>query len=213
MNLSLDLLADKFARTHKHGFPVVDESGDLAGVVSIRDLEQALTEGPANGRTVANIATTEDLLVTFPNEPMWKALCSMGPRDVSQLPVVKQKGSSRLVGILRRRDIIQAYNQAIAKKAHDQHRAEILRVGRLDDADFTHLAVTKGSASEGRLVSELDLPEGSLIVSLRRGNQLIIPHGFTRLHAKDRLTIFADNESLPVVEQRLAETKKPENVQ
>jgi CIC family chloride channel protein len=204
LNLSLDLLADKFARTHNHGFPVVDESGDLAGVVSIRDLEQALAAGKVDGRTVADIATTKDLLVSFPEEPMWKALGTMGPRDVSQLPVMQRKGSSRLIGILRRRDIIQAYNHAIAKKAHDQHRAEVLRLSRLDDAEFTRIAITKGSVSEGRLISELKLPAGCLIVSLRRGNQLIIPHGYTRLHAKDQLTVFADNECLPVVEQRLA---------
>jgi CIC family chloride channel protein len=204
LNLPLRQLADKFAHTHNHGFAVVDGSSNLAGVVSIRDLEQAFAEGPVDGRTVADIATTEDLLVSYPEEPVWKALCSMGPRDVSQLPVLQQKGSRRLAGLLRRRDIIQAYNHAIAKKAHDQHRAEALRVSKLDDAEFARVAITPTSASEGRLVSELELPEGCLIVSVRRGNQMIIPHGYTRLRAKDQLTIFADNECLPVVEQRLA---------
>ena len=208
LNMPLGLLADKFAHTHNHAFPVVDESGDLAGVVSIRDLEQAHSQGPVDGRTVADIATTEGLLVSCPEEPMWKALRAMGPRDVSQLPVLKQKGSRRLIGLLRRRDIIQAYNHAIAKKAHDQHRAEVLHVSRRDDADFSHVTITPGSASEGRLIRELELPEGSLIVSVRRGNQLIIPHGYTRLCAEDQLTIFANNECLPVVEQRLTGRKQ-----
>ena len=48
-----------------------------------------------------------------------------------------------------------------------------------------------------------------MIVSVRRGNQLIIPHGYTRLRARDQLTIFADKECLPVVEQRLA--GRPQN--
>ena len=208
LNLSLELLADKFAHTHNHGFAVVNEAGDLAGVVSIRDLEQALAKGPPEGRTVADIATTEGLLVTFPDEPMWKALSTMGPRDVSQLPVLKQKGSRRLIGLLRRRNIVQAYNHAIAKKAHDQYRAEVLRVGRQDKTEFTHVDIMPGSASSGRLISEMELPEGCLIVSVRRGNQLIIPHGYTRLREKDQLTIFADNECLPVVEQRLANQEK-----
>ena len=108
LNLPLDLLADKFSHTHNHAFPVMDDAGDLVGVVSIRDLEQALAEGPVNGRKVADIATTEGLLVSFPEEPMWKALGTMGPRDVSQLPVLEHKGSRRLAGLLRRRDIIQA---------------------------------------------------------------------------------------------------------
>jgi CIC family chloride channel protein len=214
LDLPLAQLADKFSHTHNHGFAVVDESGDLAGVVSIRDLEQALAEGPLDGRTVADIATTENLLICFPEEPMWKALCTMGPRDVSQLPVLEQMGSRRLIGLLRRRDIIQAYNNAIAKKAHDQHHAEFLRVSRLDDADFANVTITPGSASAGRLISELKLPEECLIVSVRRGSRLIIPHGYTRLHAKDQLTVFAENECLAAVEQRLdhPDANKSENV-
>jgi CIC family chloride channel protein len=213
LNLPLNLLADKFSRTHNHGFPVVDESGDLAGVVTIRDLEQTLAENPIDGKTVADIATTEGLLTCFPDEPMWKALCTMGPRDVSQLPVLEQRGSRRLIGLLRRRDIIQAYNNAIAKKAHDQHHAEFLRVTKLNDAEFANFKITPGSASEGRLISELKLPEKCLVVSVRRGNQLIIPHGYTRLRAKDQLTIFAENGSLATVKQSLddPDASQPEN--
>jgi len=215
LNLPLDRLADKFSQTHNHGFAVVDESGDLVGVVSMRDLERALKDGrPLEGRTVADIATTEDLLTCFPDEPMWKALCTMGPRDVSQLPVLKQRGSRRLIGLLRRRDIIQAYNNAIAQKAQAQHHAEFLRVSRLNDADFANVKIAPGSASAGRLISELKLPEECLIVSVRRGNHLIIPHGYTRLRAKDQLTIFAENECLAAVEQRLddPQVSQPENV-
>ena len=203
LNLPLDLLAEKFSRTHNHGFAVVDESGDLAGVVSIRDLEQALAQGPPDGRTVADIATTDGLLTCFPDEPMWKALCAMGPRDIGQLPVLKQRGSRRLIGLLRRRDIIQAYNNAIAQKAHDQHRAEFLRVSKLNDADFAKVTITPGSASAGRLISELKLPQECLIVSVQRGNQLIIPHGYTRLRAKDQLTIFAENGCLLDIEHHI----------
>ncbi|MGD8304033.1 MAG: chloride channel protein, partial [Desulfobacterales bacterium] len=203
LNLPLDSLAEKFSHTHNHGFAVVDESGDLAGVVCIGDLERALAEGSPDGRTVADVATTDGLLTCFPEEPMWKALCTMGPRDISQLPVLKQRGSRRLRGLLRRRDIIQAYNKAIAKKAHDQHRAEFLRVSKLNDADFAKVTISPDSASAGRLISELKLPEECLIVSVQRGNHLIIPHGYTRLRAKDQLTIFAENGCLPDVEHHL----------
>ena len=120
LELGLDQLADKFAQTHHHGFPVVNATGDLAGVVSIRDLEQALAQGSISGKRVADIATTEGLLVSYPDEPMWKALHRMGPRDISQLPVMEQEGSRRLIGLLRRRDIIRAYDVAVAKQAHDR---------------------------------------------------------------------------------------------
>jgi Trk K+ transport system NAD-binding subunit len=49
-----------------------------------------------------------------------------------------------------------------------------------------------------------------LIVSVQRGNQLIIPHGYTRLRAKDQLTIFAENGCLPDVEHYLDDSSPGE---
>ena len=86
---------------------------------------------------------------------------------------------------------------------HCHRHAEFLRVSRLDDANFTNVKISPDSASAGRLISELKLPEKCLIVSVRRGKQLIIPNGYTRLRPKDQLTIFAENDLLANVEQRL----------
>ena len=108
-----------------------------------------------------------------------------------------------MVGLLRRRDIVQAYNHAITKKAHDQHRVECLRVSKLDEADFVHLTIPPDGPCAGHRISELKLPEACLIVSVRRGRKLMVPHGYTMLRGKDRLTVIADNDCLPIVEERL----------
>ncbi len=145
LSMSLDELADEFSRSHHHGFPVVDGAGELAGVVSIQDLERAKAAGPIDGRTVADITTREGLLVAYPYEPMWKALRRLGRRDVGRLPVVEEEGSRRLVGAVRRSDIIRAYDQAIAARAHHQHRAEVLRLGQVDGTSFLHLRIPSDS--------------------------------------------------------------------
>ena len=207
LDLPLDQLADKFARTHHHGFPVANATGDLVGVVSIRDLEQAIVEGPLMGKSVADIATTEGLLVSYPDEPMWRALQRLGPRDISQLPVLEQEGSRRLTGLLRRRDVIRAYNYAIANQARDQHRAEVLHERKPDDAGFIYITIPAGAPSAGRRISELGLPEACLIVAVRRGRKRIVPRGYTLLLGKDRLTVLAEKECLPVVQQRLTGRK------
>jgi CIC family chloride channel protein len=197
-------LADEFARTHHHGFPVVDKTGDLVGVVSIRDLEQALSAGVMDGKKAADIATTEGLLVAYPDEPMWKALKRLGTRDVSRLPVVQGEGSRRLVGVIRREDIIHAYNHAIIKRARHQHQAETLRLGKLDGTGFTHIRVPPGAPAAGRRLSEIDLPDDCLIVSVRRGRKLYIAHGNTLLQPEDQVTVFAADECLSEVQKRLA---------
>jgi CIC family chloride channel protein len=203
LHMSLEELADEFARTHHHGFPVVDGAGELAGVVSIRDLEQALEEGPVEGRTVADIATTEDVIVVYPHEMMWAALRWLGTHDMSRLPVVEREGSRRLVGVVRRGDIIRAYNQAITERAHRQHRAEVLRLGRLDSASFVHIDIPFDSQVVGQRVSDIKLPKKCLIVSVRRERKLHVPRGDTVLHGGDRLTVFADRDCAPAARQCL----------
>jgi CIC family chloride channel protein len=204
MGMSLEKLAGEFARTHHHGFPVVDGAGALLGVVTLHDLERALTAGSAEEKTVADVATTEELLVAYPHEPMWMALRRMGSRDVGRLPVIENEQSRRLVGAVRRQDIIRAYNYAIAKRAHHQHRVEVLRLGRLDSTVFVDVEVLPDSPAVGQRVSEVILPRDCLIVSLRRGRKLYVVHGYTVLQSGDRVTVFADRDCVPLVCQCLA---------
>jgi CIC family chloride channel protein len=134
---------------------------------------------------------------------MWVALRRLGTRDLSRLPVLEAEGSRTLVGVVRRSDIVRAYNQAIVKRAHQQHRADVLRLGKLDDTAFVHLDIPAQAPAVGRPISQIDLPEKCLIVSVRRGRKLYVAHGNTVLQAGDRVTVFAGRDCTPLVRQRL----------
>ncbi len=203
LDMPLEALADEFARTMHHGFPVVDAAGELAGVVSLTDLRRALAAGPIAPKSVADIATTTGLLTAVPDEPMWKALRRLGTRDVSRLPVVAAEGSRQLVGQVRRRDIVRAYERAIVKRAQHQHQVETLRLGRLDGMRFAQVAIPPGSPVAGLRLSEISLPGESLVVSVQRGRKLHVAHGYTVLQPGDRVTVFCDDDCLPAVQQAL----------
>ncbi|MFN2219176.1 MAG: chloride channel protein [Anaerolineae bacterium] len=203
LGMSLGELADEFAQSHHHGFPVLDESGKLAGVVSIQDLERARATGPIDGKAVSDIATREGLLVAYPYEPMWKALRRLGTRDLGRLPVVEEEGSRRLVGMVRRADIIRAYDRAIAARAHHQHRAEVVRLGLVDNTKVVQLRIPSDSPAAGQRISDLKLPEECLIISVRRGRKLHMAHGYTTLEGGDRVTLFSGSECASDVEQIL----------
>jgi CIC family chloride channel protein len=210
LDMSIDELAKAFARTHHHGFAVVDDSGNLAGVVTLQDLERAVgVERPA-ASTVSDIATTGDLMVAYPEEPMWEALRRMGARDIGRLPVVEEKGSGRLVGIVRRSDIIRAYEQAIVGRAQQQHRLELLRLGRIDNTGFAQVEIPAESSACGQPVRDIVLPSECLIVSVRRGRKLLVARGTTALEAGDVVTVFAPGELLPKVRSDLAAPPKKE---
>ena len=89
--------------TDERAFPIVD--GDrLVGLVCIEDVRKVpRADWPAT--TVSRIMTpVQKLGVVTPSEDASKALRELARRDVRQLPVVE---GGRVVGLLRRRDIVR----------------------------------------------------------------------------------------------------------
>jgi CIC family chloride channel protein len=204
IDMSLEDLAAEFEESHHHGFPVVDGDGELAGVVSLQDLERALAAGSVKGKTVADIATTEGVLVAFPHEPMWAALRRLGARDISRLPVVADVGSRELLGVVRRRDIVRAYNVAIVRRTRRQHKAPDQLAQPVDGTEFEHIVISVDSPVVGQRLTDLDLPPACLVVSVQRGKELQVAHGDTVLLAGDRVTVFSDSDCMDKVREYLA---------
>ena len=196
-------LAEEFERTKHHGFPVVDDANQLIGIVTIQDLRNAFEKGSYDDKVVADIATLDKILYAFPDEPMGAALRRLAIRDIGRLPVVASENDKTLVGLIRRNDIIRAYNHAIIKRARHQHKVETLRLGNTDHTAFIRVTVPPDSPVIGKRISEIELPDECLIVSVRRQGKLTIAHGYTTLNAKDQLTVFVRTDSIRDVQKLL----------
>jgi CIC family chloride channel protein len=61
---------------------------------------------------VGDVAT-RSLLVAFPDENLHSVLVRLGAREVGRIPVVDRQDRSRLLGVLRRYDIIRAYTRKV----------------------------------------------------------------------------------------------------
>jgi CIC family chloride channel protein len=127
-DLALDDLSERFRVTQHHGFPVVDDRSCLVGIVTIQDLKRALDNGARPDAQVRDIATT-DLLLAYPDESMATALERLGVRGVGRLPVVSRQDPSRLLGAIRREDIVRAYRIALARRQPTPGRAVRAGVG------------------------------------------------------------------------------------
>lgn len=192
--MSLEKLSNLFSKTHHHGFPVIDENERLIGVVTASDLDRQMLIGNLPGKTVSDICTKSNLLVALPNEPVWKPLKTMSALDIGIVPVIKDPESRNLVGVVRRSNIIRAYNHAIAKRAHLQHKNEMYRLGKLDNTIVEQTEISDNSPYIGMPIKDLPLPSECLIISIRRRNRkkLLIAHGHTTLQAGDRITMIAE---------------------
>jgi len=99
-------------RTGHHGFPVVGKGDQLYGVVTLNDVEEGLKRNVPHLK-VGDIAT-KNPVTAYPDESVRDILSRLGTMDVGRIPVVSRDDPARLLGVLRRHDIIRAYRKAAA---------------------------------------------------------------------------------------------------
>lgn len=60
---------------------------------------------------------------------------------------------------------------------------------------IVQIKVSEGSGAANRLVRDLDIPGNSVLISIRRGGEVIIPKGDTVINSGDSILAFSDNSS------------------
>jgi CIC family chloride channel protein len=191
-------LSETFNRTHHHGLPVLDLKGNLWGVVTISDLDRAVGQGMSRRTTVAEIGTCRpQLQVAYPDETIAVVLARMGTRGLGRLPVVSLDEEDQLLGVIRRGDIIRAYNIALARRGEMRHRAARMEMKSKDGStEFIELTLAEGDKVVGKSVKEVAavLPDDCILISIRRNEHTLFPHGNTIFRTGDHLTAFIHNE-------------------
>ncbi len=111
-SMTVSALSDRIASgdpgiVNRQGTLIVDDQGDLAGIITRGDIVRALRTGDADGLLVTDAGAT-DLVVTYPDEPLHDALTKMLSRNVGRLPVVDPNAPRKPVGYLGRAAILSA---------------------------------------------------------------------------------------------------------
>jgi CIC family chloride channel protein len=187
-------LSELFVRANRNALPVVEDDR-LVGIVSLTDVRKALDrkkdddgEEEPTELYVRDLMTTS-LVVAHPDDTLGEVLQRMGPRDLSRLPVVAPDDPQKLLGVVRRNDVVRAYNLALTRR----ERAELQLPEHLrarGKVSFVEVELMPGAACVGQTVAAIGrrLPAESLLVSIRRaGGEAVFPHGDTRFEAGDRV--------------------------
>lgn len=186
---SLTMLTDAFAQTMHHGFVVLDAAAELYGVVTLTDLEAVLAKN-AVVKTVGEICTT-DVVTVFPDESLDDALRHFGVMDVGRIPVVERRNPRKVLGMLRRADIINAYSRSLVQAQTRETHHERLRLQAVSGADMLEFQVTENDNAANKHIKELRFPEDCVIVAVRRGSRTLVPRGNTMLLAGDHLIVLS----------------------
>jgi len=104
--MTINEFFDKVAEHHHIGFPIVNESGKLLGIVTLQDAMKVPKE--KRNKTSLGEICTKKLITTFPEESVAEAFEKMNKHNIGRLLVVSKKNKEALLGILTRSDITHA---------------------------------------------------------------------------------------------------------
>ena len=208
IDLPLIELMGVFSSTHFHAIPVVKNGNQLVGLITIKELDKVRNEGNIESKTIKDILHNKSPATIFPHQPVWMALQYLEDQGEGCVPVVSESKKSILLGVLRRIDIIRAYNKAVIDKAQDQHHEEILNIRKLEKSGLSEILIRTNSPNIGKRVKELNIGKDNLIVSIRRSGKLKIVRGDSIFQAGDKVTIFSEKPKTEFLENLLNENLK-----
>ncbi|MFH1063190.1 MAG: cation:proton antiporter [Candidatus Omnitrophota bacterium] len=110
-NASLDKIMRAIKERESYHFPVVDNQGELTGLISLGNLRNIFGE-----EQLGNVILARDLAepvrkVLYPNQPLKEAFEIFQKREIEYLPVVKNENSKEIVGIVEYQGLVDTVNR------------------------------------------------------------------------------------------------------
>ena len=186
MFIELDPISAKRMRDEK--FDVLNGGGSLSSILdSIPDIyvDAFIALSPIDDQNldackVAHMRGIKHIL-TFVSEPI-------------RVPDFRGLGVQTLTPSLHRSSLLSlmARNSAVFS----------LMTSTEDQRDMREFIVFN-STLEGKRLMDLNFPADVLVLAIRRADELIVPHGTTKLETGDHLTVLGNLDSLPELEELL----------
>jgi CIC family chloride channel protein len=105
----------------QHLYPVLDEQGRLAGVITRKDLRKLVTEKPG-GREIGTFVRGEPV-VAFADEPLRVVVNRMASSGFTRMPVLD--GNGKLAGMVSLQDLLSARERNLSE---ERDRERVIRI-------------------------------------------------------------------------------------
>ena len=101
-------------------FPVLDNKGDMTGILSFSDIREVIFEEQLGDLLVAGELANTKVYSLTPQQNLNEAMEIFSQLDVDQLPVVRSEDKLKVIGMLTRGDMMASYNRAILVSGFDR---------------------------------------------------------------------------------------------
>lgn len=197
---TLTEVRDAFRRYKTKGLCVIEDRNDkqrVIGIVTMADLQTAYetaSQATVKVNLLAEDICSRDLTTITPDEPVFVAIRRMTRHDFGHLPVVAPDNDQALLGLLAREDVMRSYTIAITRKYEDQYAKTQIRLQNLVNQEVIALTIPNNAQVVGKRILEVKWPKDCVVVSIRRRDEMLIPHGETVIEGGDEMTVVATPE-------------------
>ena len=108
---SLDEIVHRLAKTTQRYFPVVDSDDKMVGIFAAEDVRSYLYNDAIWQLADANDVMVTRVITVTPDDDLNTALRRFTKLNIDELPVVSSDSPRELLGMLRRQEVIAAYNR------------------------------------------------------------------------------------------------------
>lgn len=168
------------------GAPVTNSTGELVGILTQADLREVPPD--AWTTTLVSAAMNEEPVSAFPTQTLDVALEDLATHRVRWLPVIADRDDREVVGVVTAADIVRTYRAALSTAVRGVS-------GVASGGDMFDIAVDPSSAVVGRSLADLRLMPETLVISIHRDEEIMVPTASTQLRPGDVLTVLTRGRS------------------
>jgi len=97
-------------------FPVVNSKGRMVGVVSMQDVKNILHDEKQRVCYLVGAICSRDVIQLTPDDNLYDAMQLFDLKGIEEIPVVESHEDPWVLGMIKRRDVITAYNHEVLKR-------------------------------------------------------------------------------------------------
>ncbi len=106
-------------------FPVINEAGKMVGVISMQDVKGILHDKDLRLNASVGEICTRDVISLTAEDNLYDAMTLFDVKGFEEIPVVESLNDRWVIGMLKRRDVINVYNHEVLKKGISEKTASI----------------------------------------------------------------------------------------
>ena len=125
-NANVDQLLKIFSMTKdSFYFPVIDDTGHMVGIISMQDVKSIIHDEELRLSSRVGSICERDVITLTPDDDLYTALTLYDLKGIEEIPVVESSTNRWVLGMIKRRDVITAYNREIIKRGISERTESI----------------------------------------------------------------------------------------